>query len=95
MEVKQKELGKALEKMSNEDDYQNKLRGLVEELRVWKDKVRKLQDQQDKEEKSMQSQQKMLLQIQEENDLYKKKIVQLKQEKGLPSSPPGSPKRAQ
>ena len=56
MEIKSKEQGKALEKLNNEDEYQQRLRSLVDELRVWKDKVRKLQDQQEKEEKSKQNQ---------------------------------------
>jgi len=88
MEHNYKELGKALEKMSNEDDYQSKLRGLVEELRVWKEKVRRLQEQQEKEEKSMENQQKMLVQIQEENEKYKNQISQIKKEKGLPTNAP-------
>lgn len=45
MEIKQKEQGKALERLANEEEYQNRLRGLVDELRVWKDKVRRLQEQ--------------------------------------------------
>ena len=49
MEHNFKDLGKALEKMSNEEDYQNRLRSLVEELRVQKDRVRKLHEQQEKE----------------------------------------------
>ena len=52
MEIKQKEQGKALERLANEEEYQNRLRGLVDELRVWKDKVRRLQEQQEKEERS-------------------------------------------
>ena len=52
-----------MEKLSNEEDFQNKLRSQVDELRVWKDKVRKLQEQQEKEEKSKQNQEEMLKQI--------------------------------
>ena len=43
----------------------------MEELRVWKEKVRKLQDLQEKEERSKQNQQEMLIQIQEENENLK------------------------
>ena len=52
MEIKHKDQGKALEKLANEEEFQAKLRGYVEELRVWKEKVRKLQDLQEKEERS-------------------------------------------
>ena len=42
MEIKLKEQGKILEKLANEEEFQAKFRGYVDELRVWKDKVRKL-----------------------------------------------------
>jgi hypothetical protein len=32
-----------LEKLANEDEYQAKMKSLVDELRVWKEKVRKLE----------------------------------------------------
>lgn len=56
LQIKHKEQGRALEKLSNEDEFQLKLRSLVDELRVWKDKVRKLQEQQQKEERNKKSQ---------------------------------------
>ena len=71
MEIRHKEQGKALEKLANEEDFQNKLRSQVDELRVWKDKVRKLQEQQEKEEKSKQNQEEMLKQIVAENEKFR------------------------
>jgi hypothetical protein len=35
-------VGKALEKINNDEEYQVKLKSVVDELRVWKDKIRKL-----------------------------------------------------
>ena len=35
-----KDQGKALDKMTNGVDYQIKIKNLVEELRIWKEKVR-------------------------------------------------------
>ena len=43
MEKQHKDQGKALEKLANEDEYQAKMKSLVDELRVWKEKVRKLE----------------------------------------------------
>jgi len=43
-----------LEKLSNDDEYQRKMNDLVHELRVWKEKVRKLEEQQDKDEHNRQ-----------------------------------------
>jgi hypothetical protein len=38
--------------MSNEEEFQAKMKTLVDELRVWKEKVKKLETQQDKEEQT-------------------------------------------
>jgi uncharacterized protein YihD (DUF1040 family) len=45
-----------LEKLANEDEYQTKMKSLVDELRVWKEKVRKIEQQQEKEENSRKNQ---------------------------------------
>jgi len=39
----EKTQGKALEKFTNEDEYQHKTQMLVNELRVWKEKNKKLE----------------------------------------------------
>ncbi len=52
LEKQHKSQGKALEKLANEEEYQAKMKGLVDELRVWKEKVKKLELQQEKEENS-------------------------------------------
>ena len=56
LEKQHKNQGKALEKLANEDDYQHKMKSLVDELRVWKEKVRKLEVQQEREENSRKQQ---------------------------------------
>lgn len=45
LEKQHKNQGKALEKLANEEEYQAKMKSLVDELRVWKEKVRKLEEQ--------------------------------------------------
>ena len=45
LEKQHKNQGRALEKLSNDDEYQRKMNDLVHELRVWKEKVRKLEEQ--------------------------------------------------
>ena len=45
LEKQHKNQGKALEKLANEEEYQIKMKSLVDELRVWKEKVRKLEQQ--------------------------------------------------
>lgn len=46
----------------------------MDELRVWKDKVRKIQEQQEKEEKNKENQQEMLKLIQSDNEKYRMMI---------------------
>jgi hypothetical protein len=45
LERQHKDQGKALEKMSNEEEFQAKMKILVDELRVWKEKVKKIETQ--------------------------------------------------
>ena len=54
------------------------MRNLVDELRVWKDKVRKLQEQQEKEEKSKSTQSDVLNKMLEDNEKYKTMISNLR-----------------
>ena len=35
--------GKALDKLANDTENQNKIRNMVEELRIWKEKVKKME----------------------------------------------------
>lgn len=56
LEKLHKSQGKALEKLANEDEYHAKMKSLVDELRVWKEKVRKIELQQEREENSRKSQ---------------------------------------
>lgn len=43
MEKQNNDQGKALDKLTNDVEYHNKIKNLVEELRVWKDKVKKIE----------------------------------------------------
>jgi hypothetical protein len=69
--------------MSNEEEFQAKMRTLVDELRVWKEKVKKLESQQDKEEQTRKFQSEKIVQVQEENKKYQTVIDQLKLKKGI------------
>ena len=44
MEFKHKEQEKAIDKMANEEEFQAKVKAYNDELRVWKEKVKKLKD---------------------------------------------------
>ena len=43
LEKQHKDQGKALEKMANEEEFQAKMKCLVDELRVWKEKVKRIE----------------------------------------------------
>lgn len=43
LEKQHKEQGKALERMANEEEFQAKMKCLVDELRIWKEKVKRLE----------------------------------------------------
>jgi len=43
LERQHKDQGKTLEKMANEEEFQAKIKCLVDELRVWKEKVKRLE----------------------------------------------------
>jgi uncharacterized protein YihD (DUF1040 family) len=70
LEKQHKSQGKALEKLANEDEYQAKMKSLVDELRVWKEKVRKLEIKQEKEEISRKNQSEKIQVVQEENKKF-------------------------
>lgn len=50
------------------------MKSLVDELRVWKEKVKKLETQQEKEENSRKNQTEKIQQVQEENKRYQNVI---------------------
>jgi predicted RNase H-like nuclease (RuvC/YqgF family) len=52
----QSEQGKALEKMTTENDYVSKIKGLMDELRMAKEKIKEMDEKQKKDEKTMKGQ---------------------------------------
>ena len=52
----QNEQGKALEKMTTENDYVSKIKNLMDELRLAREKVKDLEERQKKDEKTVKSQ---------------------------------------
>ena len=52
----QTEQGKALEKITTENDYVTKIKGLMDELRIAKEKIKDMEEKMKKDEKTMKSQ---------------------------------------
>jgi chromosome segregation ATPase len=61
----QNEQGKALEKITVENDYVNKIKSLMDELRIAKEKVKELENKQKKDEKTVKSQFDHMIRLQE------------------------------
>lgn len=59
--------GNAIEKATNSEDQQNKLKSLQEELRVWKQKVATLTTQLERDRETRKDQDQKLKQLQQEN----------------------------
>ena len=56
---------------------------LVDELRIWKEKVKRIETQQEREELTRKAQSEKIQQVQEENKKYQSVIEQLKVKKGI------------
>lgn len=61
----QNEQGKALEKMTTENDYVSKIKNLMDELRLAREKVKDLEERQKKDEKTVKSQFEHMIKLQE------------------------------
>jgi TolA-binding protein len=61
----QTEQGKALEKMTTENDYVGKIKGLMDELRMAKEKIKEMEEKMKKDEKTMKSQFEHMMKLQE------------------------------
>ena len=61
----QSEQGKALEKMTTENDYVSKIKGLMDELRMAKEKIKEMEEKQKKDEKTMKGQFEHMMRLQE------------------------------
>lgn len=84
IELKVKESGKLLHQMENDEDFILKYKSLVEELRVWKDKVRRSEEQREKDLRTKANQLQLLEQLQQENSVLKEKIEKVRRDKNLP-----------
>lgn len=62
--------GKALDKLTNDVEYHNKIKNLVEELRVWKEKVKKLEKKCQKDKETRKEQVERIKKIEDENKKY-------------------------
>lgn len=84
--MKVKESGKMLNQMEDDEDFILKHKQLVEELRMWKEKVKKSEELREKDQKSKTTQHQMLESLQNENTQLKMQITKIRQEKNLPET---------
>ena len=71
----QSEQGKALEKMTTENDYVAKIKALMDELRMAKEKIKEMDEKQKKDEKTMKGQFEHMMKLQEKCKELKSSIV--------------------
>ncbi len=70
LEKQNTDQGKALDKLTNDVENHNKIRNLVEELRVWKEKVKKLEKACKKDKETRKEQIERIKRTEEENLKY-------------------------
>lgn len=94
LEKVNKDQGLALQKITDGDEYQYKIRNLVDEIRMWKDKCRTIDDQGVKQENTLELQKERMQKLQKDNDKLEKKIDELQKKHGLePEKPKGAVKK--
>ena len=71
----QSEQGKALEKMTTENDYVSKIKGLMDELRMAKEKIKEMDEKQKKDEKTMKGQIEHMMKLQEKCKELKTSLI--------------------
>ena len=76
-----KDQGKALDKMTNGVDYQIKIKNLVEELRIWKEKVKKLEMDSMREEETRKEQLSRIKKIESENQKFNSQLESIRMKK--------------
>jgi TolA-binding protein len=64
-----------LEKMTTENDYVSKIKGLMDELRMAKEKIKEMEEKQKKDEKTMKGQFEHMMKLQEKCKELKSSIV--------------------
>ncbi|CDW89959.1 UNKNOWN [Stylonychia lemnae] len=70
----QQDQGKALDKLVNEGDYPNKIKSLMEQLKLAKEKIRELEDKSRKDDKNSLQVQDYLIKLEEQNRELKNKM---------------------
>ena len=74
LEKQNNDQGKALDKLTNDVENHNKIRNMVEELRVWKEKVKKLEKMCKKDKETRKEQIERIKRIEEENRKYQDEL---------------------
>ena len=70
LEKQNNDQGKALDKLTNDVENHNKIRNMVEELRVWKEKVKKLEKACKKDKETRKEQIERIKRTEDENKKY-------------------------
>lgn len=77
LEKQSKDIGKELLKLTEGDDYNYKIRNLIDEIRMWKEKIRHRQDVYDKAENTTHLQTERLSNIERDNAKLMSKVENL------------------
>lgn len=81
LELQNFEQGKTLDRVQNSEDHQNKIKYLMEDLRMWKDKNAKLEQAFEKDKDTRESQMKKMKTLEEKNKQFQSQLQVLKEKK--------------
>ena len=74
LEKMSKDKGKALERLTEGDDYNYKIRNMIDEIRMWKEKIRHRQEVYDRNEETLGLQAQRMANIEKDNQKLMEKI---------------------
>ena len=86
LEKQNQDQGKSLDKLANDTENHNKIRNMVEELRIWKEKVKKMEKTVKKDKETRKEQIERIKYIEEENKRYSEEldtIIKRKKDRAL------------
>lgn len=81
LEYQNHEQGKMLDKVTNSEEHQIKIKYLMEDLRMWKDKNAKLELAFEKDKETRQNQMEKMKSLEEKNKQYQSQLQKLKEQK--------------
>lgn len=77
LEKMSKDKGKALERLTDGDDYNYKIRNMIDEIRMWKEKIKHREEVYDRNENTVQLQGERMSAIEKENQVLMDKIQKI------------------